>query len=361
VALILRGAVVNFLQEQEVRVKANGKEEIPEDLIIREQMSEDMKPSQKMPEVLSKKYLPDVVLFAYFMNPFTLLTSLSPSSVPLTILSTVLSIFYSQKKSPIFATLFLAVATYISIYPVCLVVPITLVLCKDTPAEPMAYLYHTNLPIGLFAKVLFMLGFWLTVLVSASYSFLGSWDFVKDVYGWVFLCQDLTPNVGLYWYFFAEAFPRFQGYFLLVFAAHPFLYLVPLTLRLGMYPLKLACILIAINSIFKVYPCVGDASFALCLFLMFPTTLVRMRNVVFYAVLGIFPLVLMPVMLYLWLVTGSGNVNFFYFQSLLYNFCLSMFVLQFIAASMRHRKALVSTMKQSNRQINEQDQKPKKD
>jgi len=86
-----------------------------------------------------------------------------------------------------------------------------------------------------------------------------------------------------------------------------------------------------------------------------------MRNVVFYAVLGIFPLVLMPVMLYLWLVTGSGNVNFFYFQSLLYNFCLSMFVLQFIAASMRHRKALVSTMKQSNRQINEQDQKPKKD
>lgn len=53
------------------------------------------------------------------------------------------------------------------------------------------------------------------------------------------LLPDLTPNVGLHWYFFTEVFARFKPYYLLVFAAHPFLYALPLAVRLRCAPRRL--------------------------------------------------------------------------------------------------------------------------
>lgn len=64
----------------------------------------------------------------------------------------------------------------------------------------------------------------------------GSWAFLGAAARGQLLCEDLTPNAGLYWYLFAEVFPRFRGFFRVLFLSQPYIYVLPATLRLGMFP-----------------------------------------------------------------------------------------------------------------------------
>lgn len=64
----------------------------------------------------------------------------------------------------------------------------------------------------------------------------GSWAFLWAAARGQLLCEDLTPNIGLYWYFFSEVFPRFRGFFRVLFLSQPYVYVLPATLRLGMFP-----------------------------------------------------------------------------------------------------------------------------
>ena len=45
-------------------------------------------------------------------------------------------------------------------------------------------------------------------------------------------------------------------------------------------------------------------------------------------------------MRHVWLQAGTGNANFYYFQTIILNLMWSMFVLQFAAALVKRRKAL---------------------
>jgi phosphatidylinositol glycan class U len=60
-----------------------------------------------------------------------------------------------------------------------------------------------------------------------------SWDFLWDTYGFVLLVSDLSPNIGLFWYYFTEIFKHFQKFYVFSFQYHVFLYAIPLYLRLG--------------------------------------------------------------------------------------------------------------------------------
>ena len=64
--------------------------------------------------------------------------------------------------------------------------------------------------------------------------------------------DDLAPNMGLWWYFFAEIFDHFRPFFLFVFHAQSILLLVPLTVRLRRRPLVLAVIACMLIALFKV-------------------------------------------------------------------------------------------------------------
>lgn len=79
--------------------------------------------------------------------------------------------------------------------------------------------------------------------------------------------RDLQPNIGLFWYFFTEMFEHFRPLFLFSFQMNAtVLYLVPLTIKLHKQPIFLATILIALTSIFRSYPCIGDIAFYMALF-----------------------------------------------------------------------------------------------
>ncbi|KAF9566874.1 hypothetical protein EC968_003536 [Mortierella alpina] len=61
----------------------------------------------------------------------------------------------------------------------------------------------------------------------------GSWDFVGSVYGTILMVSDLTPNLGLFWYFFIEMFDQFRPFFILVFQIHVFIFAAPISIKLS--------------------------------------------------------------------------------------------------------------------------------
>ena len=58
-----------------------------------------------------------------------------------------------------------------------------------------------------------------------------SWEFLASTYGVQFTLSDLTPNIGLWWYFFIEMFDSFREFFLAVFWLHMASYVGGMTIR----------------------------------------------------------------------------------------------------------------------------------
>lgn len=176
----------------------------------------------------------------------------------------------------------LAVASYLSLYPALLFLPLVL-LCYDRQARqvqtaPNSVLFalkHFAILAGSFA-----------VLLVVSYLISGnSWEFISATYGVHLLVPDLTPNVGLWWYFFIEIFDSFREFFLGVFWLHLTGYVGGLTVRVRRQPLFVITTLLGIFAIFKPYPSIADVSPYLALLALyrhlFPrmciNTLVRLR------------------------------------------------------------------------------------
>lgn len=116
----------------------------------------------------------------------------------------------------------------------------------------------------------------LLVLLLVSYLLVGSWDFLASTYGVTYiskvdcvnsslLLSDLTPNVGLWWYFFIEIFDSFRPFFLVVFQLHLIIYIWPLCIRLYRQPLFILTTLLGLISIFKSYPSISDLALYLAL------------------------------------------------------------------------------------------------
>ena len=96
-------------------------------------------------------------------------------------------------------------------------------------------------------------------LFSFSYALTKDWSFIPAVYGTRLLLPDLTPNVGLWWYFFIEMFDSFRSFFLGVFWLHMTAYSPGITIRLYRQPLAAVVLLYGIVTIFQPYANIGDA------------------------------------------------------------------------------------------------------
>lgn len=62
------------------------------------------------------------------------------------------------------------------------------------------------------------------------------WAWTEQVYGSVLLATDLTPNLGLCWYFFMEIFDHFRDFFLLTFNVHLACYVLPFSIKYRCVP-----------------------------------------------------------------------------------------------------------------------------
>uniref|UniRef100_A0A674DHU6 Phosphatidylinositol glycan anchor biosynthesis, class U n=1 Tax=Salmo trutta TaxID=8032 RepID=A0A674DHU6_SALTR len=282
-------------------------------------------------------YIPLKVAMFYLLNPFTILSCVAKSTCGLNNAVIALFILCTVKGSSLMSAIFLALATYQSIYPLTLFAPALLYLLQrlyiPVNWQRSSFWLFTT-------QYAFMYLGSLCVMVCLSFFLLSSWDFLSSVYGFILSVPDLTPNIGLFWYFFAEMFEHFRLFFICVFQINVFFYTIPLSIKLKEHPVFLIFMQIAIISIFKSYPTVGDIALYMA-FLPAWNHLYRfLRNIFLVSVVLLACSALFPVLWHLWIYAGSANSNFYYAITLLFNVAQILLVSDYFYAYLRREHHL---------------------
>jgi GPI-anchor transamidase subunit U len=197
------------------------------------------------------------IMIAYLLNPFTIAACLGRSTSAFTNAAIIHAVSNAVTGNAFRAMFALALASYLSMYPILLFPPLALLCWDQATRATSGKVSPVNLGMNLTATFCACLnGFlWLSYMVTG-----GSWEFLSATYGFQLSVPDLTPNVGLWWYFFIEIFDSFREFFLGVFWLHLAGYVGGLTLRVRRQPLFVITSLLGLFTIFKPYPSISDVS-----------------------------------------------------------------------------------------------------
>ncbi|KAI0020731.1 PIG-U-domain-containing protein [Xylariomycetidae sp. FL0641] len=270
------------------------------------------------------------VVAAFFLfNPFTIATCLGRPTNVFTTCAILQAVAKAIEGNTLTSMLSLSFAAYLSMYPILLLPPLILLAFDRQPAAS-----RTDMPqfAGMNVAAVTVS---LSVLFGVSYLVTGSWEFLSSTYGDQLTLTDLTPNVGLWWYFFVEMFDSFRAFFLGVFWLHLSCYVGGLSVRIRTQPLAVITILLGIFAIFKPYPSIADASLFLGLVPLFRHVFPLMRYSFFAASTILYSSFLGPAFYHLWIYAGSGNANFFYAITLVWSLGQSLLVSDLTFAVLR--------------------------
>lgn len=191
---------------------------------------------------------------AYLFNPFSILSCLGSSTTNLTSAAILQSVASAAGGDAFGAMFAIALGTYFSLYPALLLPPIILYWAQSKAVN--LNLRTVASLLGIYAGVTILLLSTSALLVGNGVD--GFKDFLTSCYGAQITVTDLTPNMGLWWYFFIEIFDPFRSFFIGVFWIHLIGYVGALTLRLPQQPLFVIVALIGLIAIFKPYPGTTD-------------------------------------------------------------------------------------------------------
>ncbi|EPY78261.1 phosphatidylinositol glycan anchor biosynthesis class U protein isoform 1 [Camelus ferus] len=281
---------------------------------------------------MEMRYIPLKVALFYLLNPYTVLSCVAKSTCAINNALIAFFILTTIKGSAFLSAIFLALATYQSLYPLTLFVPGLLYLLQRQyiPVKVKSKAFWI-----FFCEYAMMYTGSLVVIVCLSFFLLSSWDFIPAVYGFILSVPDLTPNIGLFWYFFAEMFEHFSLFFVCVFQINVFFYTIPLAIKLKEHPVFFMFIQIAIISIFKSYPTVGDVALYMAFFPVWNHLYRFLRNIFILACIIIVCSLLFPVLWHLWIYAGSANSNFFYAITLTFNIGQILLISDYFYAFLR--------------------------
>ena len=225
----------------------------------------------------------------------------------------------------------LSFASYLSMYPLLLLPPLCL-LAFDRQSTG----FRSNSPLEFGGRCGIVVGAVVSVLLGMSFLLTGnSWQFLDRTYGIQLTLSDLTPNVGLWWYFFIEMFDSFRAFFLAVFWLHLLAYVGGLSVRLRTQPLAVLTVLLGTFSIFKPYPSISDTSLFLGMLPLFRHVFPLMRYTFVASATLLYATFLGPAFYHLWIYAGSGNANFFYAITLVWSLGQSLLVSDLTFAVLR--------------------------
>ncbi|XXH05451.1 mRNA-binding ribosome synthesis protein nop7 [Hypoxylon texense] len=271
-----------------------------------------------------------IVAALFLFNPFTIATCMARPTTVFTTCAILHAVAKAVSGNPFTAMLALSFATYLSMYPILLLPPLVLLAYDRQFASKRASSLIQFAGINAIA-----VAFCLSVLFLGSYVLTGSWEFVASTYGIQLTLNDLTPNVGLWWYFFVEMFDSFRAFFLAVFWLHLSCYVGGLSIRIRSQPLAVLTILVGIFAIFKPYPSIADTTLFLAMVPLFRHVFPLMRYTFFAASTILYSTFLGPAFYYLWIYAGSGNANFFYAITLVWSLGQSLLVSDLTFAILR--------------------------
>ncbi|SJX60706.1 related to GPI-transamidase subunit [Sporisorium reilianum f. sp. reilianum] len=325
------------------------------------------------------------VLAMFLFNPYTVATCVARSSISLEIVALLAAIHSAMSGSATLLAASWAVSSLLSLYPI-LLLPMLIQLCRrragelvyereiarigkdaspnDTKAQRQlgflvdrvrfakrwavvkcVFLMPAALAGGLcisraialspgnpsIAAVLLNLPNILQVPLEQG------WKWTEQVYGSVVFATDLTPNLGLWWYFFMEIFDHFRDFFLLTFNVHLASYVLPFAIKYRQDPLFGITLMTGVIAVFKSYPTLGDHAVFLALLSLHSQIFEFLRYPLVSALTYAYCTCLSPAFHHLWLNAGSANANFFYAITLVWALGGGMLVLDAMWAWGRER------------------------
>ncbi|KAI1317439.1 GPI transamidase subunit PIG-U [Xylariaceae sp. FL0255] len=277
-----------------------------------------------------RKWSGYAVAAIFLFNPFTIATCLGRPTNVFTTCAILHAIAKAVSGNPFTSMMALSLASYLSMYPAILFPPLVLL------AYDRQHTSNNTSSLPVFASTMISnVTATLSALFGVSYLLTGSWEFFGATYGIQLTLTDLTPNVGLWWYFFIEMFDSFRSFFLGVFWLHLSSYVCGLSIRIRSQPLAVLTILLGIFSIFKPYPSIADISLFLAVLPLYRHVFPLMRYTFFGASTILYSSFLGPAFYYLWIYAGSGNANFFYAITLVLSLGQSLLVTDLTFAVLR--------------------------
>ncbi|KAI1414076.1 PIG-U-domain-containing protein [Hypoxylon sp. FL1857] len=271
-----------------------------------------------------------IIAAIFLFNPFTIATCMGRPTNVFTTCAILHAIAKAVSGNPFTAMLALSFATYLSMYPILLLPPLILLAYdRQHPSRKTSSILQ-------FAGVnVLAVTLCLSVLFGVSHLLTGSWEFITSTYGIQLTLTDLTPNVGLWWYFFVEMFDSFRAFFLAVFWLHLSCYVGGLSIRIRPQPLAVLTILLGIFAIFKPYPSIADTTLFLAMVPLFRHVFPLLRYSFVTTSTILYSTFLGPAFYYLWIYAGSGNANFFYAITLVWSLGQSLLVSDLTFAILR--------------------------
>ena len=105
------------------------------------------------------------------------------------------------------ACVFLALATYQCFYPIMLIFPLCICLAQRRNDVNSISQIFFNVVFPTVSTFLLAFG----ALNVLSYELMGkNWSFLGSTHGFILSVPELTPNIGLFWYFFTDMFEQFS-------------------------------------------------------------------------------------------------------------------------------------------------------
>ncbi|XP_072371285.1 phosphatidylinositol glycan anchor biosynthesis class U protein isoform X2 [Scyliorhinus torazame] len=235
-------------------------------------------------------HIPLKVALFYLLNPFTVLTCVAKSTCAIHNAIIAIFVLATVKGSAFISAVFLALATYQSLYPVALFAPALLYLAQKHYI--LVNLHSTTFLVLLLKYAVMFLGC-LMVTICLSFFLLNSWSFIPSTYGFI---------------------------------DHPMFFMF---------------VQLAIIAIFKSYPTVGDVALYMAFLPMWNHLYRFLRNIFVVTCMLISSSVLFPVLWHLWIYAGSANSNFYYAITLAFNVGQILLVSDYFYAYIRREYHLV--------------------
>lgn len=117
-----------------------------------------------------------MMMSIYLFNPITLVTSMARSSLIYTHLAILISLFYALQGRRTWATCSIAFATYLSFYPLVLIIPILLLLIRQVPTSA-----RKDIMVSCVGGILA----WSSTFHLLSFLLTASWNYLPATYGFM--------------------------------------------------------------------------------------------------------------------------------------------------------------------------------
>lgn len=168
---------------------------IPQPLQLQKdnQIPADMRNKQIQLQDEDVDRIPLYCLITYLFNPYTILNAVGQTSTVFSNFFLAMTIFAASKRLKFLSLIALALETQKNFYPGIYIIPVSLMLVENGKSKVKCMLVDVLLFGGILAAFHYL-----------SHALMGSWSFMDSTYAFIMSCNDLTPTIGIFWYFFTE-------------------------------------------------------------------------------------------------------------------------------------------------------------